>query len=203
MIPVCVAFKAHLGWVNAVAVNAESETPSPVHAQRVELIDSEDIEVKEPYHVAGGWRGLERVPRPDNPAGIIQRARSQQSISARRQLESYQNLLAALDLQWSHAVVLTSRGWLGDLEHILGSHAHIHVAEGEAIRDATRNALDALEIGYVQQDEKSIMASVGEILDLNTAECDAMMKPLKPSSAKSWRKEERLISLGAWLHRET
>ncbi|HIG43864.1 MAG: hypothetical protein ABGY96_25175 [bacterium] len=98
--------------------------------------------------------------------------------------------------------MLTSRGWLGDdLEHILGSHAHIHVAEGEAIRSATRLALDAMGTVFIEQDEKSTLPEASRQLNCNLLDCDSMMKRLKPADAKSWRKEERLIALGAWLNR--
>ena len=106
-----------------------------------------------------------------------------------------------LGLDWKLAVVLTGRGWLGDLEHTLGSHAHIHAAEGEAIRSATRLALDAMGTVFINQDEKSILSAVSQQLNCSQQDCDSMMKPLKPADAKSWRREERLIALGAWLNR--
>lgn len=199
MIPVCVAFKAHLGWVNTVAVRIDSDSPRPVRAERLELFEGEDRDLREPYHIAGGWDGLERVPRPENPAAVIRRALQRQARSTKSRLSAFAESLLAEELQWSRAVVLTGRGWLGDLEHILGSHAHIHVAEGEAVRSATRAALDALNIARVDQDEKSTLSESERILDCE--DCDRLLKDLRPAAVKSWTKEERLIALAAWLHR--
>ena len=42
MASVCVAFKAHQGWVNSAAVSIDSELPACVHAGRVELLGGED-----------------------------------------------------------------------------------------------------------------------------------------------------------------
>ncbi|MDH3645084.1 MAG: hypothetical protein OES38_23485, partial [Gammaproteobacteria bacterium] len=139
--------------MNAVVVEVGPKTPKPVYAQRVDLIDAEDREVREPYHVAGGWSGLERVPRPDDPVAVIRRGRRAQVRSAKSALATFRSLLEQAGFLWARGVVLTGRGRPGDdLERILASHAHIHVAEGEAIRDATRSALNALEIDSVNQD---------------------------------------------------
>jgi len=200
MKPVCVALKAHLGWANAVAVEVGSKTPKPVHAQRVDLLDVEDREVREPYHVAGGWSGLERVPRPDDPLAVIRRGRRAQVRSAKSALVTFRSLLEQQGFLWARAVVLTGRGRLGDdLEHILGSHAHIHIAEGEAIRDAARSALKVMNIDSVNQDEKSTLVQAQSALDCE--DCDDLMKGLRPQGARSWAKEERLIALAGWLNR--
>lgn len=200
MTEVCVAFKAHLGWVNAVAVAGNTGTVDCRDARRLTLVDDADREAAEPYHVAGGWHGLEQRPRPADPAGIIRRGRRRQVRAARRVLDHYRAELEAVGLNWRRAVVLTGRGWMGhDLEDILSSHAHIHVYEGEAIRDATRRALVALGIGYVEQDEKSTLVTVAR--DLAVADPDAWLRARRPDSVGAWRKEERLLALAAWLHR--
>jgi hypothetical protein len=201
MVDVCIAFKAHMGWVNAVAVACAKGAPKPLHAQRIELVENSARDVQEPYHVAGGWHGLARVDVPGDPAEIVRRGRKTQVTCAREAMRRYQNRLADAGLQWVRGVLLTGRGRLGDLEHILGSHAQIHVAEGEAIRDATRAALEALGVPQVDQDEKSVLQAAGKRLGCSDA--DSFMKPLKPDGTRSWRKEERLIALAAWLNSPT
>lgn len=199
---VCVAFKAHQGWVNSVAVLIKSDAPRPVLTRRIDLIDSADRSVAEPYHVAGGWDGLTRVPRPTDPVDVIAAGRRQQVASARRALRKMATTIENLDLQWVRAVVLTGRGALGDdLENILRSHAQIHIAEGEAIRDATRTAIAALDIRCIDQDEKNILAAAAREWRCSPAACDERMKAARPATASSWRKEERLVALGAWLNR--
>lgn len=118
---------------------------------------------------------------------------------AKSKLAKFNAELTLQQYDWQRAVVLTGRGIShDDLEDILGSHAHIHVAEGEATRDATRASIDALKIAYINQDEKNI-TSLCEAA-LSCADADEFMKLRRPENAKSWTKEHRVIGLGAWLH---
>lgn len=201
MTPIVVAFKAHMGWVNAVAVVINQPIPTITHAARIDLVESDDPAVREPYHVAGGWSGLERVPRPNNPAATIRSGLAAQVEMAKSKLAKFNAELTLQQYDWQRAVILTGRGIIhDDLEDILGSHAHIHVAEGEATRDATRASIDALEIAHVNQDEKNI-TSLCETA-LSCADADEYMKLRRPENTKSWTKEHRIIGLGAWLHNQ-
>ncbi len=199
MTSVCVAFKAHMGWLNSVAVVAGTDSPEPVRVERVDLFRGEAREVVEPYHVAGGWQELDRVPRPENPAAVIRAGRRKQVTATKKQLRAFRKQLEAEGLNWHGAVVLIGRGWMGhSLEEILAHHSHIHVYEGEAVRDAARTALDAIGVSWVEQDEKSVPALAAE--QLHVKDSDALMKPLRPAGVRTWAKEERLIGLAAWMH---
>lgn len=196
---ICVGFKAHMGWVNAVGVNQGARKLLPLFAHRVDLINSEEREVLEPYHVAGGIHGLGRVSRPNDPEAIIARGRQQQVKDAEKQLRLFHRELAKEGLAWTSSVVLTGRGKMGDLDRVLASHALIHVAEGEAIRDATRAALDALAIPWHNRDEKTVLEAASKRLKCGANEVGVMVKSLKPQAATTWGKEERVIALAAWL----
>ena len=199
MTPVCIAFKAHLGWLNAVTVVAGTRTPEPVRAERLDLFRDQSREVVEPYHVAGGWQGLERVPAPPDPARVIASGRRKQAAETRKRLQAFHDANKKGGFEWTRAVMLVGRGWLGhSLEEILTDHAHIHVYEGEAVRDATRIALDVIGIPRVEQDEKSVPELAAGVLGV--ADIDRTMKSLRPSGVRNWAKEERLIGLAAWLH---
>lgn len=201
MTPIVVAFKAHMGWVNAVAVVIDQPIPTVTHAARIDLVDSDDPAVREPYHVAGGWSGLERVPRPNNPADTIRSGLAAQVEMAKSRLAKFDAELAAQQYDWQRAVVLTGRGIVhDDLEDILGSHAHIHIAEGEATREAIRTSIDAMKIARVNQDEKNITSLCEAALSCTDA--DEYMKLRRPENARSWTKEHRVIGLGAWLHNQ-
>lgn len=198
MTPVCVAFKAHMGWVNAVAVSLAAAEPEPLLAERVDLFKAQGREVVEPYHVAGGWDGLERVPQPADPAKVIAAGRKKQVTATKKRLRAFRKSLQAAGLDWQQAVVLVGRGWLGHtMDEILAHHSHIHVYEGEAVRDATRAALDAMDVPWLEQDEKSVPDLAAERLRVRDA--DAFMKPLRPAGVRSWTKEERLLGLAGWL----
>lgn len=196
---VCVAFKAHLGWVNTAAVALHGDSPRCLDARRIDLVDPADRETAEPYHVAGGWHGLTQHPRPADPAGIIKRGRRRQVRSATGVLQDYRAALDDAGLHWRLAVMLVGRGRLrDDLEHILGSHAQIHVAEGEAIRAAARAAFRTLGVDCVDQDEKDVLAEAADALQ--TGNPDGVLKSsARPDGPSTWRKEERLLTMAAWL----
>lgn len=199
MTGICVAFKAHLGWLNAVGVVVNRPAPEPRHVQRVDLFAEQPREVVEPYHVAGGWQGLDRVPAPPDPARVIAAGRRKQVTATKRRLRAFNATLAGEGFDWTRSVVLTGRGWLGhDLDEIITDHAHIHVYEGEAVRDAARKALDAIGIPWVEQDEKSVVELAAR--QLRVEDADGLMKSLRPEGARGWAKEERLLGLAAWLH---
>ncbi len=203
---VCVGFKAHMGWLNAVAVavratpdTAPKNLPVAVDARRIDFAGGQPREVGEPYHAAGGWRGARRVTAPADPAAVVARGRAAQARALDRQLRAYQQALAGLGFQWRRAVVLTGRGRLGgDLSRLLASHAQIHVAEGEAVREGLRAALDALSVRATDQDEKDVLGLA--VTALQVAD-PLRMLAAGPRGAGVWRKEERLIALAAWLHR--
>ncbi len=96
-------------------------------------------------------------------------------------------------------MLLVGRGIVHSLQESLASHAHIHIAEGEAVRDATRHALRAIGMPYVEQDEKNTLATAATELGLSVERLDAQLKALKPDTAKSWTKEHRTIVAAAWL----
>ena len=210
--PVCVAVKAHMGWLNAVAVDQADAAITPVLASRIVLFADHGREIVEPYHVAGGWDGLERAPVPPDPAAVVARARRVQDALAAAALNDYRNGLEALGCRLVRAIVLTGRGRLGDLNQMLGSHAQIHVAEGEAVRDAARAAFAGMRVECQDQDEKSVLTASADKLAHNSFAAttdmrqgslapDELMKARRPGGSRTWTKEERLLGLAAWLNR--
>ena len=200
MISVCIAFKAHLGWVNAVGVDVDAQSPTLRFARRIDLFDDDDPELASPYHVAAGWSGQTRVPPPLDPAAAVRRGLRRQAAAVAERLADLRQQLAEQRFDWARAVLLTRRGWFGDLDHNLSSHEHVHVAEGDAIRQATSAAFATLGIDAANQDEKSVGPTMEAAFG---ADWDAHWKALRPPVAKSWRKEERLIAAAAWLNRTT
>ena len=199
MAAVAIAFKAHLGWLAAVGVEGRSAQPQPLFSCRVSLFDDAPRKVREPYHVAGGWDGLNRVAPHANPRALIERAVQAQAAAAESRLQLLRREQAATGFVWRRAVILVGRGIKHELEDAIASHAHIHVAEGDAVRDATRVALQRLGVQCVDMDEKSAMARAGEHLGLSAAECDVLLKDLRPQAASSWAKEYRTLAAAAWL----
>ena len=196
---VLIGFKAHLGWLACVAVAADDRDLQPLAAQRLDLFADQPREVREPYHVAGGWLGLERVAAPADPLALIERVRQLQDALAAAQLAALKASMAEQGLIWQRAALLVGRGIVHTLEDTLSSHAHIHIAEGEAVRDAARAGLTALKAAWANQDEKDSMPLAAAQLGLSSDELDQRLKQARPAGAKSWTKEHRTIAAAAWV----
>jgi len=196
---VTVGFKAHLGWLAAVAVRANTDEPWPLAAERLDLFADQPREIREPYHVAGGWDGLTRVDPPADPAALIEKSLALQATRTEARLLRYHVELSEAGLQWRHAVVLIGRGIVHDLQNTLSSHAHIHIAEGEAVRQATRTALSHMRLPWVEQDEKSALAGASGLLKISKEELENRLEQRRPEQARSWTKEHQTIAAAAWL----
>jgi hypothetical protein len=105
---------------------------------------------------------------------------------------------------------------LGDLNQMLGSHAQIHVAEGEAVRDAARAAFAGMRVECQNENEneneKSVLTASADKLAHNSFAAttdmrqgslapDELMKARRPGGSRTWTKEARLLGLAAWLNR--
>ncbi len=197
-----VAFKAHQGWANAVVVGCSGTGIEVLGVRRVETGDPTDRETTEPYHVAAGFDGLTRVPRPADPAAVVRRGRRKQQRLAELGLGALRRSLEQSNWKWTRAVILTGRGKLvAELEHTLAAHSLVHVAEGEAVRAALRAGLAKLDLDWLDQDEKSVRPAVQAAMGCSEDALKARMKDARPADTRSWRQEEQLVALAAWLNR--
>ena len=98
------------------------------------------------------------------------------------------------------ALLVNRAGWITDLlEYSLFAPEHPPVAEGLAVRDALRFALDRNGIKVVEMDEKSLQEVASRALRLSIADIDIRLKGLGATAGKPWRKEQKLACLSAWL----
>ena len=194
-----IGFRAHMGWVAAVGITLEDGAPRVVHSSIIATAEDRDQIAKEPYHVAGGYDGLTRVARPPDPEAIIAKGRKTQEKLAARAIADIAAEFKARKLKIACGAVLSTRAWLGhDLEGILGDHAHIHVYEGEAVRDAVRSALKASKIACRDVDQKSLYTDSSKALTLSEPKLKAVLTGLG-AGVKPWTQDQKLSALAAWL----
>jgi hypothetical protein len=193
-------FRAHMGWVAAVGVTLDAGAPRLVHSSIVKTADDGDRLAKEPYHAAAGWEGFARVPPHPDPKGAIAQGRKTQTRLATKAIADIVETLKAQKLEPVAGAVLATRAWLGhDLAGILGSHAHIHVYEGEAVRDAVRAGLKANQIKAQDVEEKSLYAVAAKELKLSEARLKTTLTALRGDAPGPWRQDQKLAALVAWL----
>jgi hypothetical protein len=194
-----IGLRAHMGWAAAVGIALEDGAPQLVFSSIIATAPEGDRIAKEPYHVAAGWDGLTRVkPHPD-PAAAVAQGRKTQERMASKAIANIVSELKAKKLKVVAGAVLATRGLQTyTLEEALGHHAHIHVAEGMAVRDAVRFALKVNKIPSREFDQKSLYIEGASTLKLTEARLKQRLTELK-GTAKPWTQDQKLCALAAWL----
>jgi hypothetical protein len=194
-----IGFRAHMGWAAAVGIAVVNGAPQLVHSSIIATAPEGDRIAKEPYHVAAGWDGLARVQPHPNPAAAVAQGRKTQERMASKAVADIVAELKAKKIKVIAGAVLATRGLQSyTLEEALSHHAHVHVAEGMAVREAVRLALKANKILLREFDQKSLYVEGAEALKLTEARLKQRLTELK-GTAKPWTQDQKLCALAAWL----
>src|SRR5260370_10878022 len=130
MTKAAIGFRAHSGWSALVVVAAGPRSPVVVDRRRIELADAAILGAKQPYHAAEPLKLKEAE-------AYIQRSLDQARLLAQRALKA-----AIHDVRQSGhevigcGVVVASGRPAPALAPSLASHALLHSAQGELVRDA-------------------------------------------------------------------
>lgn len=190
----------HMGWATVTAVRLEGGRPAAVRTFRLETGDPDDRASLEPYHRAGGYEGAKRVPAPPDPAKVVNAGLRKQRHHTDKRLRELLSTLKVWPQPPGCGALFVGRGrTASSLERILASHAQIHVAEGNAVRDAVRRAFARQHIPLLEVDRKSLFDQAASRLSLDENTLDRHLKSLQPDNGGPWRQEERHCALAAWL----
>jgi len=191
---------AHLGWAATAAITAGKRGPRVLRTDRIEVTDPADRAAREPYHVAGGFEGLERVPRPPDPKAALERGLQRQRRSADGAIAKLERALADSGHQIAFVGMLVSRGrTAATFERAVASHTQIHIEEGIAVRESLRLALCRDGAHYEAVDQKAAWSIGSEELGRPEEGLLAALGALRPENEGPWRKEEKTAALAAWI----
>jgi hypothetical protein len=193
-----IGLSAHLGWAATATISVGRAGVRVLRTDRLEV--AKDREMVEPYHVAGGFQGLERVPRPANPERSLEKGLVRQRRAAARVVAELVSALADEGHRLAVAGLLVSRGRAaGSFERAVGSHTQIHIEEGIAIRESFRLALVGQGARIVPLDQKALWSEASAELGRSEAALLADLRAMRPEDGGSWRKEEQSAALAAWM----
>ncbi|MGD8417900.1 MAG: hypothetical protein PVH91_12640 [Pseudomonadales bacterium] len=191
-------FSCHLGWIAASAVLVRDRAITAVVTFRLATARDGDRLAQEPYHVAGGFDGLARVPPPSDPAGAIRKGLARQATQTRKSLAA---CLACLE-GWppaAVAAVLTARGrQAAALSRVLASHAQIHIAEGNAVRNSIADACRAEGLEVIELDRRGLSGMLSTRFGQDEPAALHGLAAMQPTNRGAWRKEEKICALAAW-----
>ena len=189
----------HMGWACVAAVLVQTHAPTAVRTFRLATGDPAEPDSIEPYHAAAGYRGATRLLAPADPDRVVRTGlRKQRSHTAR-----HLKLLLRELPDWppiERAALFVGRGRQAPgLERVLASHAQIHVAEGNAVRDAVRHAFSRHGIELMEIDRRMLFQRVTESLGRDEATVMAELAALRPANGSVWRQEQKHCALAAWV----
>ena len=194
-----IGVSAHLGWAASATVVVGKSGLRVVRTDRLEIAAADDRVAREPYHVAGGFEGLDRVPPPADPEASLRRGLARQRRLAKGVFSELSLTLASDGFRLAFAGILVSRGKPApDFERSVGSHTQIHVEEGIAIRESIRRALEALGAKVCELDQKRLWPDGASQLQVRESSLATTLRQLRPDHGH-WRKEEQSAALAAWL----
>jgi hypothetical protein len=195
-----IGLSAHLGWAATACIAVSRGRLRVLRSDRLELSASGDREVVEPYHVAGGFDGLSRVPPPPDPKASVESGLRRQRRAAVQATDALCRSLASEGYRITFAGLLVGRGRAAEsLERAIGSHTQIHVEEGLAVRESFRRALERAGAHVEPVDQRTVWETGTEILVRSPEVLGAELRGSTPENGGPWRKEEQTAALAAWI----
>jgi len=191
-----IGVSAHMGWAATAVVTVEAGRLRVIRTGRIETARPDDRAAREPYHVAGGIRGLARVPRPPDPESALERGLNAQRRATARSIARLVDELESRGYRLARAGILTGRGRpAASFAKATGSHTQIHIQEGLAVRESIRAALDAQRVEVRLIDHKSL----DRIAETELDDANSQLQTAQPDDGGAWRKEEKQAATAAWL----
>jgi hypothetical protein len=195
---VALGIATHLGWASVVTIAPARGWLRVLRVDRLLTADPDDIEAQAPYHRAAGYEGARRIDVPPDPAAVVERGLLHQRSRTLASLSALAAELREAGQEVRAAAILAGRGRAGaSLERVLASHSQIHVAEGNAVRDAFAHALERLEIQCARIEQQTVLGNAAAELRTSAVEIERRLRATRPERAGPWRQEQRLAALAA------
>lgn len=187
-------FRAHSGWAALIVVTGtphSTAVPSVIGRRRIELVASGVP--TQPYHAAAEL-DLKEAEK------LVRRCSDQAARLAETALRAVIDDLGGRGHRVAGCgIVLASGRPLPALEATLASHALIHTAEGELLRDALARAGEACGLRVTGVRERELYtrgaAELGLPVDHLRRHVADLGRPLGPP----WRQDQKEATLVAWL----
>jgi hypothetical protein len=192
--------RASKGGASAVGLAVERGEPRVLISTFIKTSADDDRLSLEPYGVA---REMAATSQNDLEGAIkaVADGRKRQALLAAKGLQSLLRDLQVAGYKSVIAALLVNRaGWVTDLfEYSLAFPEHAAVAEGLAVREALRFAINQCGIDVAETDEKSLPKIAAQTFEKSPEEIDLRLKALGATVVKPWRKEQKMASLAAWV----
>jgi hypothetical protein len=187
-----VGFRVKSGWASAVVISGPSSSPTLLHARRIELSDPSVPESRQPFHAVDETQG-EFEPDED-------RIKERLQIVRYAATESLQSLWTACNRSgWTPERAGIVTGSLVDPATIRQPHIRAHALEGRLFRTVVEDALRAQGLSCFVLGEKAAFEAASHVIHLGEEALKRTVANLGRRVEGSWRAEEKLAALAAWM----
>lgn len=189
-VPAALGFRVKSGWAMVVLLAGSAENPQLVICRSVLLSDPNVPQSKQPYHAALELSKEEGKLVSKKLTSVVRSAAA----------KSVQELLKeALALRYDVRGAALVVGSLVDPATLHNEHIRAHGLEGQLFRTVLEDALGREELPCRVLLEKKAYVSGAELLRRTEREAKRMVLQLGKSHQGSWRAEEKLAALAAWV----
>lgn len=182
-------FRVKSGWAAAVLLTGPIGSPALRDNRMIDLSDPRVPETRQPYHTTFGQ--LETDAKKTNRRASIVHRVTKQSITDL--LSDYRR--KGYSITCASLVI----GSQIDPASVANPHIRAHALEGQLFRSALDQALNAHGIRTFILLERDAYARAGAQLKKSCDDVWQTIQNLGRSTEGSWRVEQKLAALGAWL----
>ncbi|HMD09920.1 MAG TPA: hypothetical protein VKH63_20470 [Candidatus Acidoferrum sp.] len=188
--PAALGFRVKSGWAMAVLLTGPSSAPKPVRCQTVLLSDPNIPQSKQPHHAALDRPGKEGKALAEELCCVVADAarKSVQQLLKQAAADGYGVMGAGLVV-----------GSLVDPATLHSEHIRAHGLEGQLFRTALEDALREQGLPSRVLLEKNAYTTASPVLRKSAPETKRIIAGLGDSHEGTWRAEEKLAALAAWI----
>jgi len=191
--PVALGFRAHSGWVAAVAVSATRGGIEVIDRRRIDLADPGIPGSVQPYHAA---EGMDSKPAQAYITRCINSTRDLANRGLKELIDEMRNCGHRIS---GCGILLASGKPLPPLASILASHALIHTAEGELYRHAIIDTCDRLKIPVTAIKERELFERAANRLRISADALQGLINDIGRAIGPPWRQDQKYAAIVAWL----
>ena len=189
-IPAGLGFRVKSGWAMAVLLTGPATAPKLIQCRAVLLSDPKIPQSKQPHHAA-----LELSE--GEAKAVTKKLRKVVADAARKSVRELLELAIGLEYDVRGAGLVV--GSLVDPATLHNEHIRAHGLEGQLFRTALEDALRKHEISCNVLLEKTAYTTASPALRKSTEETKKWIADMGKSHGGSWRAEEKLAALAAWM----
>lgn len=188
--PAALGFRVKSGWAMAVLLAGPPNLPKLVRCQAILLSDPKIPQSKQPHHAALDRPGKEGKALAENLCSVVADAarKSVQQLLKQAAADGYGVMGAGLVV-----------GSLVDPATLHNEHIRAHGLEGQLFRTALEDAFREQGLPSRVLLEKNAYTTASPALRKSAPETKRIIAGLGDSHEGSWRAEEKLAALAAWV----